>query len=159
LDNGKFVWLVDLQGDGSFGCCEIYRLDDFWADQGLYVVGVEFGEYSRWWLISARSAEVTVLIGPPHRDPLTSNLLVSLMASDMTGYQAEVWERAGSGWTRSYKCDQLAYTTDFIRWQAPGVAVIGGPDRTGKLHEHILSKSGGRWHTDACEDTKGDGAH
>jgi hypothetical protein len=154
LTNGKFVWLVDVRGDptaGWFGCCEIFTLGDFWRDQEAYVVNAEFGEYHRSWLISERTAEVTVLDGTPHRDPLTLGLVVSVMASDMEGYRSEVWERYGDSWKRTYFCGELAYTTDFLRWEAPGRAVLGGPDHSGKIHEFILTKSDGTWHTDACD--------
>lgn len=56
LENGKFVWLVDMQSDpanAGFGCCEAYRLVDNWPNQKVYVVDVSFGEASRYWLVSA----------------------------------------------------------------------------------------------------------
>jgi len=160
LDNGKFVWLVDMHGHpqfGWFGCCEVYRLEDFWSGQNDYVVDVSFDEYSRTWLISGAAAGVTILVGTPHRDPSTPGLVVSVLASDMSGYQAEVWERDANAWKRTYHCDQLAYTTDFIRWEGPGEVLLGGPDRTGQVHQFILARSDGQWRTDACEENTAGG--
>ena len=69
----------------------------------------------------------------------------------MNGYRAETWEKDGSAWHRTYTCDQLAYATDFVRWESPGKAILGSPDAPGRMREHALTKLNGVWATDACE--------
>lgn len=153
LENGLFVWLVDM-GDASvagFGCCEVYRLADVWPDLGFYVVFLSRDESAGYLLISARTAAAVETVWAPHRDPATPGLLVSVLSDDMLGNAAEVWHLENGAWRRAYHCPRLTYGTEFRRWDAPGRAVLTVPDGKGGEREVPLAREGGQWRTDTCE--------
>ena len=155
LKNGLFVWLVDMGDDSvsGFNCCEVHRLEAYWPALGFYLVDVNQTETGYRLLISDRTADMTRVVGPVYPDPATPGLFVSVLASDMEGYRAEIWKLEGTSWQRRYACAQLTYPTDFLRWEAPRRAVLGFRDSdTGVLREFTLAEHDSQWRTDACEE-------
>jgi hypothetical protein len=159
LKDGDYIWLVDMEGHVSgFGSTEVYTLEDYWTDQDLYVVRVGFNESSEHWLISARTAKVTILYATPYRDPANPYLFITVGSRGMMTYAAEVWEGQGDSWVRRYKCDALEYRDEFfqygvalLRWDGPGRAILAAPEPY-HTREFLLAKIDGRWRTDACRD-------
>ncbi len=158
LENGLFIWLVDM-GDTSvsgFNCCEFYRLEAYWPTLGSYLVHVDNVETGHRLLISDRTAETTRVVGPVYPDPRTPGLFVSVLASDTEGHRAEVWMREGTSWRRGYACARLIYPADFLRWEAPGRAVLGFRDAPASPpREFTLTQHEGQWRTGACEEIEG----
>lgn len=153
LNNGKYLWLVDMDGTASgHHSSEMFTLKDHWPDHGVYIVGVDFNEYSEHWLISARSAKVTKLYATPYRDPTNPTLFVTVGSHWMGASSAEVWEGAGETWVRHYKCDYLEHEARFLRWDGPGRAILASEYPQHRSEEFLLTKTNGRWHTNACRD-------
>lgn len=150
LDGGKFVWLTDIKEDGSQ--VEEYSLQDYWPDHNVYIVDVNFNEYSEHWLISARTANVTKLYAKPYRDPSNPAVFITVGIRYMDSTSAEVWEGQGDIWVRHYKCDNLDEGADFLRWDGPGRAKLAAPEPYPRTREFILTKTNGEWYTDACRD-------
>jgi len=156
LDNGLFVWLVDvgdnpadLAGTSGSGCCESYRLQDYWPDLGLYVVTLNRSEIGSTLLISQQTADVLSVAGTPHRNAADTTSFAATTASDLEGYSVQVWGRTQTRWTKLYECQNLIYGATFAEWTGPkslDFAVDGHPEKRYKL-----SATGGAWQTDACE--------
>ncbi len=151
LNNERFLWLVDMKGhEGGFGASEFYELQDYWPDQGVYIVGVEFGEHGQHWLISARTARVTKLYAAAYRHSAAPGVFITSGSFTMGSTSAEVWEGGGDAWVRRYKCDYLADDAVFLRWDGPGRAILGASDPQHRSEEFVLAKTNGQWHTNAC---------
>jgi hypothetical protein len=164
LENGRYVWLVDLviwlpQNDGSIeksGASawpvEIYSLKDYWPDHGVYIVEVDLNEAWEHLLISAKTAKATKLYAMPYRDPTNPHVFITIGPRFMGLYATEVWEGQDGAWFREYKCDGLAEHAEFRRWDGPGRAIIAVPLSATEMQETLLAKTNGQWHTNACRD-------
>lgn len=151
LDNGFFVWLVDM-GDGTvsgFGCCETYRLRDYWPDTGTYVVALSQDETGSTLLISERTADYVQVSGTPYRNPANGKLFASAQQDDMNGWTLQVWELSQDRWAKLYDCRNLYYGAVFARWTGPRSAELDQSEEA--KTKFTLSATDGIWKTDACE--------
>lgn len=153
LENGNFALLADIGVDGTVAghmCCEVHRFRDFWPDLGFHVVVVGYSEMGAAMLISARTAEATLLAELPHRNPWVADIAAAVLTSDSAGQKVEIWRADGEVWQRVYDCANPPYGTAFLRWDASDRLILSVPAAPGGQQEVAVSLQDGRWQSGIC---------